>query len=203
MPAVFAAGRLALGTRVATSASVMSRALPGTTPGIPLDTTNTQPGGTLLASTPTLLKQLVGSGDRIGLAVLPYALAGVALNVVRPEFFRVGGPPHTLAVLAALLLGAGLVNWAWSVALILTKIPRGELITSGPYALVKHPLYTGVALLVLPWLGLLLDSWLGIALGGALYAASRRFAPSEEQELSTKFGTRWEEYRQSVKLPWL
>jgi Isoprenylcysteine carboxyl methyltransferase (ICMT) family. len=44
----------------------------------------------------------------------------------------------------------GVTIWIWSVVLILTKVPRGELITSGPYALVKHPIYTGVALLVLP-----------------------------------------------------
>lgn len=180
----------------------MSRAMPGTTPGIRLDPTTTHGSGAPPA-TPTMLRELVGSGDRIGLAALPFALVGLAANVARPAVFSVGGPPRALALISALLLCAGLVNWAWSVALILMKVPRGELIVSGPYALAKHPLYTGVALLVLPWLGLLLDSWLGSVLGVVLYVASRRFSPREEQELSAKFGARWEEYRQSVKLPWL
>mgnify|MGYP001143691888 FL=1 len=88
-------------------------------------------------------------------------------------------------------------------ALILIKVPRGELITGGPYALVKHPLYTGVALLVLPWLGFLLDTWLGAAVGLVLYLASRRFACAEEEALAKTFGPAWDDYRKRVKLPWL
>jgi hypothetical protein len=37
----------------------------------------------------------------------------------------------------------------------------------------KHPLYTAVALLVVPWLGFLLDTWLGAVIGEGLYLASR------------------------------
>ena len=67
----------------------------------------------------------------------------------------------------------------------------------------KHPIYTSVALLVLPWIGFLLDSWLGALLGIVLYAGSRRFAPEEEAILSKTFGAGWDEYCSTVKLPWL
>jgi protein-S-isoprenylcysteine O-methyltransferase Ste14 len=77
------------------------------------------------------------------------------------------------------------------------------LITNGPYALVKHPLYTGVALLVLPSLGLLVDTWLGILIGIVLYGASRIFEPEEERTLSETFGPAWDEYRRRVKIAWL
>jgi len=87
--------------------------------------------------------------------------------------------------------------------LILTKVPRGELITSGPYSLVKHPLYTGVALLVLPWIGFLFNTWLGALIGVVLYVGSRMFAGGEEAVLSETFGTAWDRYRRSVKIPWL
>jgi protein-S-isoprenylcysteine O-methyltransferase Ste14 len=84
-----------------------------------------------------------------------------------------------------------------------TRVPRGELITTGPFALVKHPLYTGVALLVLPWLGFLLNTWLGAALGIVLYVASRRYEPEEEAALEKRFGSAWDEYVHAVALPWL
>jgi protein-S-isoprenylcysteine O-methyltransferase Ste14 len=89
------------------------------------------------------------------------------------------------------------------VVLIVRRVPRQELITSGPYAIVKHPLYAGVGLLVLPWLGFLLNTWLGAAIGIVLYIGSRIFAPAEEVELAPTFGTEWEDYRRSVMLPWL
>ena len=87
--------------------------------------------------------------------------------------------------------------------LLLSKVPRGELITHGPYAVVKHPLYTGAALLVLPWLGFLFNTWLGAAIGIVLYVASRIFAPAEEVELAQTFGGAWDAYTAEVRLPWL
>lgn len=149
------------------------------------------------------LKTLVGSGDRIGLAVLPVLAIGLTANILAPDIFRVGGPHAVLRTISLIVLIPGLAVWAWSVALILIKVPRGQLITTGPYALVKHPLYTGVALLVLPWLGFLLDSWLGAAVGLALYLASRRFARAEEAALAKAFGPAWDANTAKVKLPWV
>ena len=142
----------------------------------------------------TTLKLLVGSGDKIALFALPFLLVGLGLNIAYPAAFDVGGPPTALRVVSIIALIAGVTIWIWSVVLILSKVPRGELITSGPYRLVKHPLYTGVALLVLPWLGFLLNTWLGVAIGIILYLASRRYAPAEEAELSKTFGADWDEY---------
>jgi protein-S-isoprenylcysteine O-methyltransferase Ste14 len=149
------------------------------------------------------LRRLVGSGDKIGLLVLPFVIGGLILNVAFPSLFGVGGPSTVLAVVSIIVLIVGVAIWLWSVILILTNVPRGKLITSGPYALVKHPLYTAVALLVLPWIGFLLNSWLGVVLGVVLYVGDRIFAPQEEAELSNTFGLRWEAYRNRVMLPWV
>jgi protein-S-isoprenylcysteine O-methyltransferase Ste14 len=149
------------------------------------------------------LGALIGSGDRIAAFILPFVLVGVALNIAFPAAFRVGGPPPWLQAVSAFVLAAGVAVWAWSVLLILTKVRAGELVTTGPYSLVKHPLYTSVALLVLPWLGFLLDTWLGALIGVALYVASRLFAPAEEAELADRFGPEWDAYCRRVKVPWL
>jgi protein-S-isoprenylcysteine O-methyltransferase Ste14 len=149
------------------------------------------------------LKVLVGSGDRIGLLTAPFVVLGLILNIAYPSLFGVGGPPTPLRVISVVVLIAGLVIWAWSATLILTKVPRGELITGGPYSVVKHPLYTAVALLVLPWIGFLLNTWLGALIGTVLYLATRLYAPAEEAALSETFGAAWEEYRNAVKIPWL
>jgi protein-S-isoprenylcysteine O-methyltransferase Ste14 len=149
------------------------------------------------------LKVLVGSGDRIGTLTLPFLIVGVILNILFPSLFSVGGPSTALKLISVIMLIPGITIWIWSVVLILTKVPRGELITTGPYALIKHPLYTGVALLVLPWIGFLLNTWLGAVVGGILYIGSRIFSREEEKALSKAFGVTWDVYCNKVKVPWL
>jgi protein-S-isoprenylcysteine O-methyltransferase Ste14 len=149
------------------------------------------------------LKMLVGSGEKIGLLTLPFLTIGLILNFVFPSFFNVGGPSKVLKAISMLILVPGVTLWIWSAALILIKVPKKELITNGPYSLVKHPIYTSVALLVLPWIGFLFNTWLGVLVGIILYIGSRIFSPEEEEILSKTFGTTWDEYRNKVKIPWL
>lgn len=149
------------------------------------------------------LKTLVGSADRIMLLILPFFIIGTILNVLFPKFFSVGGPSDALKIVSIILLILGVVVYIWSVILILVKVPTNELITTGPYTLLKHPLYNGVSLLVLPWLGFLLNTWLGILVGLVLYLGRRLYAPEEEKKLSSAFGTAWDEYSRKVLLPWL
>lgn len=150
-----------------------------------------------------LVQLLVGSGDRIMLLAAPVLVLGLALNIAYPTWFSVGGPPVWLRAMSIVALIPGFIVWLWSVYLILTRVPRGELITVGPYAVMKHPLYTGVALLVIPWFGFLLNSWLGVVVGITIYLGCRRYAPEEEAQLSRTFGPDWERYSRSVLLPWI
>jgi protein-S-isoprenylcysteine O-methyltransferase Ste14 len=149
------------------------------------------------------LKILVGSGEKIGKLVLPFLIIGVIFNILKPSIFSVGGPQPALKVISAIVLVPGIFIWAWSVFLILTKIPRKELITNGPYSVIKHPLYTDVAFLVLPWIGFLLNTWLGALIGIVVYIGSRIYSPKEEEFLSKAFGSAWNEYVNKVKIPWL
>lgn len=149
------------------------------------------------------LKTLVGSGDRIMLLTMPFLIVGLILNILFPPLFSVGGPSTALRVISIVILIPGVTIWIWSVVLLLTRIPKGELITYGPYSVVKHPLYTAVAFLVLPWLGFLLNTWLGVVVGIVLYIASRLFSPEEERALSQVFGAAWNEYCHTVAIPWL
>lgn len=149
------------------------------------------------------LKALIGSGDKIALLTLPFVVVGLIANVMVPTVFDAGGPSDLLRAISIVVLIPGVTIWIWSVVLILEKVPRGELITSGPYVLMKHPIYTSVALLVLPWIGFLLDTWLGALIGIVLYVASRTYAPAEEEALAATFGPAWDAYCAAVKLPWL
>lgn len=149
------------------------------------------------------IRALIGSGDKIILFTLPFLIVGLILNNKFPSVFAVGGPPPLLKVISIVLSGLGVVIWIWAVVLILTKAARGELITKGPFALVKHPIYSGVAVLALPWAGFFFNTWLGVPVGIAMYIGSRIFSPQEETALARAFGPAWDEYRDKVKFPWL
>jgi protein-S-isoprenylcysteine O-methyltransferase Ste14 len=106
-------------------------------------------------------------------------------------------------VAGVVFLLTGVPMWLVAAVQLLVDVPRKTLITSGPFRLMLHPVYTSVALLVCPGLGLVLDTWLGPALGAVLYVSSRIFSGSEEKILATDFPTEYPAYRERVLLPWL
>jgi protein-S-isoprenylcysteine O-methyltransferase Ste14 len=203
MPSETAAAMISLRPRVLRSLHLRAAITPSVYMARTLTSRRLHRLGTPLPVLRDSLKALVGVGDRIGLFTLPFLIVGLILNVAYPSVFDVGGPPTALRVVSVAVLAAGVAIWAWSVTLIVARVPRAELITRGPYAVVKHPLYTAAALLVLPWLGFLLNTWLGAFVGVVMYVASRMFAPAEEAALSKTFGAAWTEYSKAVKISWL
>jgi protein-S-isoprenylcysteine O-methyltransferase Ste14 len=148
------------------------------------------------------IHELVGAGDRMMALTVPFAAAGLAANLLWPGVFRLGlGAPGLVA--GVLLVAVGVPIWLTAAVQILMSVPKGKLITSGPFALVLHPIYTSVALLVMPGAGLILDSWLGFGVGAVLYCSQRCFAASEERELAERFPRQYPPYRRRVLLPWL
>jgi protein-S-isoprenylcysteine O-methyltransferase Ste14 len=71
-----------------------------------------------------------------------------------------------------------------------------ELVTSGPYAIVRHPMYTGLALAALGSL-LLFTTWttLFFAIFAPLVTIRAR---REEMALSAEFGETWQAYCRRV-----
>ncbi len=152
----------------------------------------------------TFLARLFGFFVLIGLLVL-YA--------VNPAWFQVLAVPLPAALRWAGfgigLAGTALVFWSeavlgrrWSAQLQLRK--DHQLVTTGPYSLIRHPLYTGLV---------------GFGLAVALVSASGPFLlfvpltiwglidriPKEEKMLSDEFGEEWKAYAGRTKrlLPWV
>ena len=72
------------------------------------------------------------------------------------------------------------------------------LVTTGPYSLVRHPLYASNILLVVPGIALLCRSWLLLCIPLFMYAAFRLFIPAEDRELRKRSGRTFEEYRRKT-----
>ena len=149
------------------------------------------------------IKELIGIGNKTSRIIYPILIIGVMLIVLFPSTFFVGGPPSLLLIISTIVLILGLVNCIWAQILILINVPKHQLITSGPFAVVRHPLYTGVSLLVVPWLGFMLNTWLGVVIGITLFIILRTYVREEEQKMLNMFGSAWTEHTQKLIIRWL
>jgi protein-S-isoprenylcysteine O-methyltransferase Ste14 len=94
--------------------------------------------------------------------------------------------PWVASGTVALLLGLLIRTWAAG-----TLVKKKRLISDGPYALVRHPLYLGSILLMLGFT-LLTGMWWNIVAAGVVAIVSFGGAiRGEERFLAAKFGEEW------------
>jgi protein-S-isoprenylcysteine O-methyltransferase Ste14 len=103
-----------------------------------------------------------------------------------------------------LLICAGLILRAWAVAnaerlFHSTEAPDAVLVTSGPYAYLRHPMYLGNCVIGLG-VGVLAENALALALVPTVFslAYGRLIVPREEAHLRKRFGVAYDEYCERV-----
>jgi protein-S-isoprenylcysteine O-methyltransferase Ste14 len=99
-----------------------------------------------------------------------------------------------------ILCGLGFALMAWSRAALgrmhsghVTIQKDHELITTGPYRTIRHPIYLGILCTTLG-LALLFRSWLGLAVMIPIVSALLFRIRDEEAVLHKEFGPEWEAY---------
>ena len=134
-----------------------------------------------------------------------WVVAQFAVIAVVVGLFLVGPRPQALAYRAAgaVLALVGLIVFAWALRELgrsLTPLPRprddGELVTSGPFRVVRHPVYLGATLV---FVGLsLVFSWSSLIASCALALIWAAKARVEERYLVERF-PEYAEYRRRVR----
>jgi protein-S-isoprenylcysteine O-methyltransferase Ste14 len=106
------------------------------------------------------------------------------------------------AGIALTMIGAAIAIWArycigefWSALVALKKDHR--IICSGPYAFVRHPIYTGMLTAAIGT-GLVVGEWRAIVAVVMLLVTHSRKALREESLLMTEFGDEYAAYRRST-----
>jgi protein-S-isoprenylcysteine O-methyltransferase Ste14 len=140
-----------------------------------------------------------GVGPRMGLAWMPWLLAAIGLRLWLPGLSAIPVIPVAVQLaLGAVLLGLGLAFWAWSAAYFLRHFFAGRLLTSGPFAWCRNPIYASFIVLLLPAAALLANAWPLLVADVALYLIFRRFIGEEDRMLAERFGERYQTYRRHV-----
>ena len=79
-----------------------------------------------------------------------------------------------------------------------TRRTDTELVTTGPYALVRHPIYTGILLMLIGTaVGLIVGWWLVAAAAGIYFFVSAR---AEERHMVERFPETYPAYRARTKM---
>jgi protein-S-isoprenylcysteine O-methyltransferase Ste14 len=126
---------------------------------------------------------IAGAFGSHGLAVHSVILAAVGAVLF------VGG--IALAVWARLHLGR---NWGMP----MTQRAEPELVTSGPYRFVRHPIYSGLLTAMLGTV--LVNNLLGLIVVAVLTAYFYYCGTVEERNLAARFPTAYPEYRTRTKM---
>jgi protein-S-isoprenylcysteine O-methyltransferase Ste14 len=145
-----------------------------------------------------------GSAASLAGPVLPLVAGAIYAGFRWPEIVLFPQRPSLIwQALGWVWLAFGLAFWVATLLRFVPRWTRGELITSGPYALCRHPLYALVPFFILPAVGLITQNraYFLIALISfplALHAGAR-----EEAELLRLYGRSWTDYasRTSRLLP--
>ena len=141
----------------------------------------------------------LGIGPRFGVPCITYGLAAVLLTHRFPDVFMF---PHrtcvAFGIVGALLLSLGFAVYLMTIGWFLAAGRRGVLATTGPFRIVRHPLYATWLWLIFPGIALLCRSWLALSVVPVGYATFRAFIKYEEDELERRFGREYETYRWRV-----
>ena len=145
------------------------------------------------------------------LLVTPLVAILLMKKIMEPiEFMRIHITPVWILMiiesLGVLLFFLGNILLYWSRIVLRRSFrlggvaPRSEdnLITSGPYRWIRHPMYTSILFMSLG-LTLLIQSTVILALFVILTIFVILLIPSEDAQLQKSYGVKFNEYRQEVK----
>jgi protein-S-isoprenylcysteine O-methyltransferase Ste14 len=142
----------------------------------------------------------VAGSSRIGLVLVTLAIVVVwAIHVP-------GRRASSAAMIAALILGLIAAALMWTAVRHLGRqfrIQAGlyhdhQLVRTGPYALVRNPIYTSLFLMIIAT-GLVMTNWIVLVIASALYMIGTEIrVRAEERLLASRFGGEFEAYKRKV-----
>ena len=148
-----------------------------------------------------------GIGPRLALMCLPYIILSLVVMYKYPEFFDLKFLDFPFVkVLGFVWLGLGTIFWISSAVVFLKYFKEGKLITKGPYALCRNPIYSSLIVFIIPSLALIFHSGLVFSIALVLYIGFKISIHGETRVLRRTFGEEYEIYEKSVNelipFPW-
>lgn len=142
---------------------------------------------------------LFGCGPKLAILSLPYIILSLAVMYKYPDFLHLGFLDHGyFKILGVIWLGAGIAFWAYAAIYFLKFFKPGVLITSGPFALCRNPIYSSIIVFIIPSLGLIFHSGLTFTIAVVLYLGFFISIHGETIVLRRIFGEEYDRYEKNV-----
>ena len=140
-----------------------------------------------------------GIGPKLALLCLPYIILAIIVMYRYPEFFDLKflDFPH-VKVFGFAWLGLGIILWISSAIVFLKHFKTGKLITHGPFALCRNPIYSSIIVFIIPSLALIFHSGLLFSISVVIYIGFEISIHGENRLLNRSFGEEYELYEKSV-----
>jgi protein-S-isoprenylcysteine O-methyltransferase Ste14 len=140
-----------------------------------------------------------GIGPRISLSAVAYGVAAGIVTYAFPAACLLA-PLHHVAVVtfAVILIVLGVPMWLVGAVSAMRAYNHDQLVTSGIFSVVRHPIYSAWIVLLLPGLALLSRSWPLLLTPFVAYAVFKRLIHREDEYLARRFGQAYLDYRMRV-----
>jgi protein-S-isoprenylcysteine O-methyltransferase Ste14 len=137
-----------------------------------------------------------GVGPLLAAIWVPAGVASVVPRAYWPEAFSFDLPVYwQQAVPACALVVGGLFLHVSAARAVLPAFQEKRLVTTGAYALCRHPLYASFVFFYFPGSALLLDAWPGLGFCILAYTTARLLSRREERYCEDLFGEEYHAYR--------
>ena len=130
-------------------------------------------------------------------AHLAAIVGGAGMHALMPIRLPIAGPARWTAAATMIGGGVGLAGWAVASAGNADVERESELVTDGPYAMTRNPMYLGWSAGVLGLAVASRSAWMLVGWALAVRALDREIK-AEESRLSTRFGREYAAYRARV-----
>jgi protein-S-isoprenylcysteine O-methyltransferase Ste14 len=140
-----------------------------------------------------------GVGPKIFLPAVLYAILAAIVTNLWPKVFLIRSIPYSILLpISVVLLIIGIPMWLTGIRMVFRAFSRGELVSSGVYGLVRHPIYSSWIFFNFPAIALLSRSWPMLLVSVVAYIVFKLLISREEQYLEEKFGKDYLDYRSRV-----
>jgi protein-S-isoprenylcysteine O-methyltransferase Ste14 len=140
-----------------------------------------------------------GVGPRLFVPVVLFVAAAVYATRAWPEACVLHWLPESASRTVAVILAAiGLLMWGIAAVRVMRAYNCDQLVSTGMYSMVRHPMYAGWIVFILPGLALWYRSWpllLPPVLAWAIFKALIR---TEDRYLEERYGQPYRDYRARV-----